>query len=168
MNQYWNNFIYFFKRKYRQILRVIDFLPIIWKGFDFDYRYAIDLFQHQLKRQADFLESDKSYTSCAKTNAAKIRTAIHLMDKVYNDDYSCEYQDKMKELYGSDVLEWEFEDIKDQPDHSLLKYKYEKWQNADEVDITFNKLFKESQEKQKRAHKLLWDFTEHNIQSWWD
>ena len=30
------------------------------------------------------------------------------------------------------------------------------------------KLFKESIDKQKRAHKLLWDFIEHNIQYWWD
>jgi hypothetical protein len=29
-------------------------------------------------------------------------------------------------------------------------------------------LIKESREKQKRAHKLLWDFVEHNIQYWWD
>jgi len=25
-----------------------------------------------------------------------------------------------------------------------------------------------SRDKQKRAHKLLWDFVEHNIQRWWD
>ena len=31
-----NGVTYFFKRKYQQIERVIDFLPIIWKGFDFE------------------------------------------------------------------------------------------------------------------------------------
>ena len=38
---------YFFRRKYRQIRRVIDFLPMIWNGFDFDYMYAIELFEKQ-------------------------------------------------------------------------------------------------------------------------
>ena len=48
--------MYLFKRKWRQIKRVIDFLPIIWKGYDWDYRYAVELFQHQLKRTADQIE----------------------------------------------------------------------------------------------------------------
>lgn len=107
--------MYWFKRKYRQIKRVIDFLPILWKGYDFDYGYAIELFKHQLIRTANYLESDKAWTTSAKTNAQKVRTAIRLMDIVYND-------------YNED-------------------YTYE---------------------KQKRAHKLLWDFIEHNIQWWWD
>jgi len=85
--------MYWFKRKYRQIQRVIDFLPIIWKGYDFDYVYSIKLFRKQLQRQATFLESDKAYSLSAKTNAQKIRTAIRLMDKVYDEDYTMEYVD---------------------------------------------------------------------------
>lgn len=107
--------VYWIKRKYIQIKRTLSFLPIIWRGYDWDYEYAIELFKHQLKRTADFLESNNSYALSAKTNAQKIRTAIRLMDKVY-DDY-------------------------------VEDYTYE---------------------KQKRAHKLLWDFIEHNIQNWWD
>ena len=34
------------KQFFRRLKRTIDFLPIIWKGFDFDYRYAIELFQY--------------------------------------------------------------------------------------------------------------------------
>ena len=47
---------YLFRRKYSQIKRVLDFLPLIWKGYDWDYHYAVELFQHQLKRMANFLE----------------------------------------------------------------------------------------------------------------
>ena len=107
--------MYWVKRKIRQIKRVIDFLPLIWNGFDFDYRYATDLFRKQLERIADEMESDRGRLENAKTNAQKIRTAIRLMDKVYDEEYGCE-----------------------------------------------------SKNKQKRAHKLLWDFIEHNIQNWWD
>ncbi len=78
----YTNISYFFKRKYRQIERVIDFLPIIWKGFDFDYRYSLELFQKQLERQAKFFESGKAYTSDAKNTASRIRTAIELIDKI--------------------------------------------------------------------------------------
>ena len=158
--------MYWFKRKYRQIKRVIDFLPLIWNGFDFDYTYALQLFKKQLERLADELESERAITYRAKIKAQKIRTAIRFMEKVYNDEYNFEYQNKIKELYGEDALDWEFEDTDMGSTH--LKYKYENWDNADEIIKMERKLYEESLEKQKRAHKLLWDFIEHNIQGWWD
>lgn len=160
--------MYWVKRKIRQIKRVIDFLPLIWNGFDFDYRYATDLFRKQLERIADEMESDRGRLENAKTNAQKIRTAIRLMDKVYDEEYGCEYQDKLKELYGENVSDWWFEDTGKRDDSSYLRYEYEKWDNSEEIKKAERKLFLESKNKQKRAHKLLWDFIEHNIQRWWD
>lgn len=160
--------MYWFRRKYRQIKRVIDFFPLIWNGFDFDYRYATDLFRKQLERIADELESDRAMSLSSTINAQKIRTAIRLMDKVYNEEYGCEYMYKTKELYGENALDWWFEDTNDGHGSSYLRYEYEKWDNSDEITEMKNKLFKESIDKQKRAHKLLWDFIEHNIQKWWD
>tara|TARA_B110000046_G_C12811368_1_gene321410 strand:+ start:192 stop:707 length:516 start_codon:yes stop_codon:yes gene_type:complete len=165
----WNTaMVYWIKRKYRQIQRVIDFLPLIWNGFDFDYRYATDLFKKQLERIADEMESDRGRLENSKTNAQKIRTAIRLMDKVYDEEYGCEYQDKLKELYGEKVSDWWFEDAGRGDDSSYLRYEYEKWDNSEEIKKVERKLFLESKDKQKRAHKLLWDFIEHNIQRWWD
>ena len=166
-----NRFTYFFKRKYNQICRVIDFLPIIWNGFDFDYRYSLDVFKKQLERQAKFMESDKSHLMGSKQRASQIRTAIKLMDKVYDEEYGCEYQDKLKELYGEDVLEWKFtetEDLYKGEKMFQIGWKYEDWDNASEIEETKDKLFKESQLKQEKAHKLLWKYIEHNIRHWWD
>ena len=158
--------MYWFKRKYRQIQRVIDFLPLIWNGFDFDYQYSIDLFKKQLERTANFLDSDRSYSMDAKQRGSRIRTAIRLMEKVYDEDYSHEYVKKLEQLYGKDVLDWNT--ISVGQERYELKYQYEKWDNRDEIDEMKIKLFKEANEKQKRAHKLLWNFIEHNIQHWWD
>ena len=163
-----NDIKYFFKRKYGQIQRVIDFLPMIWNGFDFDYSYSVQLFRKSLERQAKFLESDKSYSARSKQDASRIRTAIRLMDKVYDEEYSSEYQDKLKQLYGDNAFDWQFEDTGRGDETSFIKYKYEDWDNAEEIKKVQKKLFLESRQKQKRAHKLLWDFIEHNIQYWWD
>jgi len=162
-----NGVTYFFKRKYQQIERVIDFLPIIWKGFDFDYHYSLELFKKQLERQAKFLESDKPYSSDAKNNASRIRTALRLMEKVYDDGYEMEWMGKLEEKFGTGVLEWEFEDTGDGLT-SYLKPKYENWDNAEEINSTQNILVEKSRKKQKRAEKLLWEFIGHNIKHWWD
>lgn len=83
--------MYWFKRKYQQIQRVLDYLPIIWKGFDFDYTYATELYGHQLGRIANFLESDRAHTMCAKDNAKRIRTTLKLMKLVGDEEYATEY-----------------------------------------------------------------------------
>jgi hypothetical protein len=121
-----------------------------------------------LERQAQFFESDKSYSDRSKQNAARIRTAIRLMDKVYDEEYGSEYHDKLEQLYGDNVLDFWFEDTGEGDGSTFLRWEYEKWDNSEEIDEVRKKLFLESKEKQKRAHKILWDFIEHNIQYWWD
>lgn len=164
MKTMWNNIKWFFRR----LKRVWDFLPIIWKGYDFDYRYAIDLFSYQLERTANHMESDRAVTMNANIRAKRIRTAIELLQKVYDEEYGCEYQDKLKEIYGDSVLDWWFEDTGRGDGSSYLRHGYEKWDNAEEVKETVTKLYEESQEKQKRAERLVWEFVSHNIKYWWD
>jgi hypothetical protein len=90
MSKIYNNITWFFRR----LKRVWDFLPIIWGGYDFDYSHAIELFKYQLERTADLLESDKAYTLNSNLHAQKIRTAIQLIDKVYDEGYMEDFYDE--------------------------------------------------------------------------
>ena len=165
--------MYWVKRKIRQIKRVIDFFPLIWNGFDFDYRYALDLFKKQLEREAKLMESDRAMTLSAKTNAQKIRTAIRLMDKVYDEEYASEYMTHIDELYGTthyDFVESDKLDKWGEPHYELKLWNEnavdEEHQN--EINEIRKQMAIHSKDKQNRAHKLLWDYIEHNIQNWWD
>ena len=165
--------ISYIKQFIRRVKRTRDFLPMIWNGYDFDYRYAIELFQYQLERTADFMESDRAMTMDAEIRAKRIRTAVALLQKVYDEEYGSEYQDKLKELYGENVLDWEFIELDVKSNYNgeplyELKWEYEKWDNSEEVEKMKDKLFKESKEKQQRAEELVWKFISHNIRGWWD
>ena len=168
-----NNMKYFFRRKWEQITRVIDFLPIIWKGYDFDYRYSIDLFQHQLKRQADYLESDKSIRIAAEDKAKRIRTAIELLNKVYNEEYGMEFLDKIEALYGK--TNFEFVPSDHIAEDGSNTYEVKIWnekavdeKHQEEIDESRRQMMLLSREKQEKAHRILWKFIEHNIRHWWD
>ena len=165
--------MYWFKRKYRQIQRVIDFLPIIWKGFDFDYIYSIELFKKQLERQAKHLESERARTLSAPINAQKIRTAIRLMDKVYDEEYDMEYVGDIELLYGKSKHEFVELDEKDKNGNPYYTMKIRNELAVDEehqkeINEVRHQMFLRSRDKQKRAHKLLWSYIEHNILNWWD
>lgn len=166
--------MYWLKRKYRQIQRVIDFLPMIWKGFDFDYRYSIELFKKQLERQAKHLESERAHTLSAPINAQKIRTAIRLMDKVYDEEYGMEYMDTIEKLYGKTHYDFvNLGEVSKRTGEELYEMKVWNENVVDEehqkdIEKVRREMMLLSRDKQKRAHKLLWDFIEHNLQNWWD
>jgi hypothetical protein len=164
---------YWFRRKWSQVKRVIDFLPLVWKGYDWDYHYAVELFQHQLKRMADHIGSDKAWALEHKQTASRIRTAVELMQKIYDEEYVMEYYDIMEEKYGKTSFECietgKFDD-KGDPYYTMEIY-YENYYTEEELQLIAEErrqLVLECRDKQKRAHKLLWDFVEHNIQRWWD
>tara|TARA_R110000796_G_scaffold69256_1_gene158134 strand:- start:730 stop:1215 length:486 start_codon:yes stop_codon:yes gene_type:complete len=159
-----NNIRWFFRR----LKRVWEFLPYVWKGYDFDYGTAINLFKYQLSRTEKFMSSDGTFTVDADVRARRIKTAVELLQKVYDEDYAMEYYDQMTELYGPNVMDYWFEDTGSDDGSSFLKYEYEKWDNHEEVEQTKTRLFKLSQDKQKRAEKLVWEFISHNIRGWWD
>jgi hypothetical protein len=101
-------------------------------------------------------------------HARKIRTAIDLMKRVYEDEYDMEWMDQLQEIYGPSVLDWWFEDTGKRDDSFYLRYVYEKWDNADEVEAKKAELAKASREKQKKAERILWTYIHHNIRYWWD
>lgn len=164
--------MYWFKRKWRQVKRVADFLPIIWKGYDWDYHYAIELFQHQLKRTANSIEKN-GYHIGKENTAARIRTAVELMEKVYDEDYAFEYHNVIEKKYGKsnfDFVETGDFDENGDPYYTMEEF-YENDYTKGELELISedkSTLRLESFAKQKRAHKILWDYIEHNIQNWWD
>jgi aspartyl-tRNA synthetase len=154
---------------FKKIKRIIKWIPTLWNMYDFDYIYAINVFKLQLSSLADLMESDKAFAVDSKLRAGKIRTAIRLMDKVYSEEYSMEYMDEIQKIYGKSSMDF----IKKDGDNDLytLITTYEKDYSEEEIkkiEEHRRELMFKSKQKQKRAHKLLWDFIEHNIQSWWD
>ena len=187
--------IYWFKRKYRQIKRVLDFLPIIWKGYDWDYKYATDLFAHQLGRMADHFESDKAYATSAKNTAKRIRTTLKLMKLVGEEEYAMEYFDyEVVESYFvpivikeagdcEDCSTMETDYISETYDEFFKKYplihkrvlngegiwgKQDNANNVTDFELKRKVAMNIAYLNQERATKTLHKLIERNIQSWWD
>jgi len=161
------------KSFFRKLKRFISFIPHVWRGYDWDYRYAIDLFTYQLSRTADFLESDRAWSIEAKTNAARMRSTIELMNKVYDEDYGMAYLDEIKEKYGSSSFSFKETkelDSKGDPYYTMHEEFEKDYTDTELLLIAEDReaMVHECRHKQRRAHKIAWDMIEHNIQKWWD
>lgn len=161
---------YYTNRFFKRLKRITKYLPVIWSSYDFDYRYATELFMMKLEDIADYMESDRAWSVGSKHNASRIRMVLRLMDKVYNEEYATYYQTQLRDLYGPTVLDVHFTEITTGKGKggSLITWEYETWDNAEEVQVVQQNLSNTCYLKQKRAHKLLWELIEHNIQHWWD
>jgi len=165
MKKIWREIKWFF----RQCKRTYGYAKKAWGGYDWDYRYSIDMFSYSLERLAKSLDSPDAFSERGSADAQRIRTIIKLMNKVYDEEYALEYQDKMKELYGEDIMDIEFVPYEDNPkEYYTIKHKYSGWNNEKEIEEMQSKLFLESHEKQEKAHRILWAMIEHRIRYWWD
>lgn len=162
---------------FRRVIRLFHFIPHVWRGYDFDYRSSVDLFTYQLERTAKFFESDKPISADSQQRAREIRTAIRLLKKVYEEDYGTEYRDKVKQKFGEDVLDSEFVPIDKTTFNPFtnkeeklfrLKYKYDDYPNRKEIEEYKHTELIKSNEKQNKAHRILWKYIEHKIRNWWD
>lgn len=156
------------KSYFNRVKRVIEFLPVIWKGFDFDYIYSIELFKYQLTRTAKFLESERAVCVYSKQTSMRIRIITELMEKVYDSYYELEHYSQMEEKWGTSRLVYE-------PFTSeTIKFTGIVWSkaNTEQEQIEANKeydiLSKKALAKHLKAKKLLWKLIEHNIENFWD
>lgn len=146
---------YWIERKKYQFKQLKKWIPVIWSQYPWDFHYAIDVFRMKLEEIADCLESEDAMSLGAEYEASRIRLAIKLMDYVYGEKYIEDVHNEIVATYGewTVVQKWERdyteEEIKEIEKHSA-------------------KLYAQSYEKSKKAHKLLWKIIERHIQHWWD
>lgn len=101
----------------KKIKRVLDFLPIIWRGNDWDYYYTIELFQFQIKRLEGSIRNGEHEKASHYADRAKL--AVELLDRFNNDYYidvymqNFQHDDKflhesIKQQDKCDALTWRF------------------------------------------------------------
>ena len=160
------------RRFLRRLKRTIEFLPIIWKGADWDYRFAVDLFMYQLDRTADYIESNNRHED-AKNDVSRIRTSTRLLKKVYDEDYYFDYMDIIEAKYGPskfEFVELKKVDKNGGPFYKMVEVFEKDYTDSELLEIAEErqKLIRVAKANQNRAHSLVWKWIEHNIRRWWD
>lgn len=70
---------------WRRIKQVIDYVPILWYNYDWDYTGIFELLKKKLERMHEIHLNGCLVTS--DTTAKEIKTCILLLDRIIEDDY---------------------------------------------------------------------------------
>jgi hypothetical protein len=95
------------------------------------------------------------------------------MDKVYNDEYALEYAAEVEKEYGKSEIVWKECDLTDN-DGQPLQMMTTVWERGyteetlKKVNKGVDRIMIKYQDKQAKAHRILWKLIEHNIQGLWD
>lgn len=150
----------------RRIRKTLAWLPILWKTEDWDAEFGVRLLQFHLRRVAKYLD-EKGHSLSHKQDARRIRTACELIDKVYGEEYAHEFAEILEQKYGKKKMEF-----KTMPDGQImLCTEYERKygpQQIKAIEAEERMLIRKCAAKHRKAHRILWEFIEHNIQHWWD
>ena len=155
--------MYWIKRKVFQIKNLIKWFPIIWNQYDFDYRFALDVFSFQLEKIANFLDSDEAYSTSAKSSASSIRRFLKLYKYTNDEEFVSKAYEDFEKSYGKIV--WIFTPYKDDP--KLNEVNINGYTEEQLKDI-HNQMIKKGYEKQKKAEALIWKLITNHIKYWWD
>lgn len=82
---------------WRNIKRIISWIPVLWNNYDFDECYLLKVMEHKFKLMEKFFDSDKAWTVSAKRHAYQCRVCKNLCKRLAKDDYSTPY-DKRNEI----------------------------------------------------------------------
>jgi len=72
---------------YKNIKRVLYWLPIIWNDRDYDQIFFFKIMYHKLLSMKKFFESDEALAVPAKKNAKDIDKALKILERIIADEY---------------------------------------------------------------------------------
>lgn len=152
----------------RWIKRIIEYAPILWDDWDWDYSAFLRLMQYKLKRMRTCII--KNDIICAAPRVGKqIRYAEFLIERILNDDYFPELQAELEEKFGE--TKWNFIPVDDPPGCSRLEFTYNKCKTAKEnkeADKARQNLYEKQRKELEKDYDRLFRHIRKFLQRWWD
>lgn len=157
------------------LVRLVQYLPIIWKDRDFDHAYIFIMLQYKLKRTREHIV-DHQFISKADEVGAEIKVAEDMIEDHFHKDWTEKEQAAHEAKYGE--LVQDFITVTDKPELT------EKWGKLYECN-SYRTLAREAglgeqeREEQMAIYDLhrkreqenldkLFKYIRDHIEGWWD
>ena len=143
----------------RKLRRIIDWIPTLWKLYDFDYSSIYQVLRKQLQRMEQFQRRDACALN-AEDTADQIRFAVLLLDRLIACDYLTNALIPHRRKWGEATLSLErlelvFESV-DSEEKKLL------------ADEEFMLCGRHADWIEERDKNLLFEYIAKHIKRWWD
>ena len=153
---------------------VLSHIPVLWNSPNHDYYSIMSVLIFKLKQllkvKEELVDALEDIGGYYDVDIPKIKTAVALFERAYNDYYFDQVSEIMKLEYGKDVLNIDFVKVEDENNSSkyfTLRNAYDSWENAKEVGERYRYLSDKYNMKQEKVEKLCWNYFAHYGKNWW-
>ena len=150
-----------------RVVRLVEYIPVIWKTHDWDHAYTTTILAYQLNRQANYIES-KKHIADWKYVSERIRLAAKLI-KAEDEGM---YINPATDLFEA---EWGQSDFKFEPygenSSIFIGLVWENAKDSEENEMAndrFSEIMTEAAYKDAKAVRLGWKIIQKDMKTWWD
>ena len=176
---------YYHKNLKQGLKNLWYWLPVIWKDRNWDQHFIYEVLKHKLKAQSNYI-GRRDWHTRAQQDARNMRICVKLIEKIQDDFYQLEYADYAKDKHWFEPCkdkegysEWKSENVWEKYNDYFKKYPlvYKRVINGERIFEFDNVVDIKSKQKiamniahinHDRAHKLLFNIIQKNIEGWWD
>ena len=135
----------FLRRVGRFILRIIRWIPVLWKQEEWDFGYTYDILEHKIKEIRKCVSEDTWHTEdCVKEELEQIDSVLEHLDKFRNWPNYVEVPDPMNR--------W----VKNEDGTRTLEFTEEE-----------HKAYQKANEFEEEHYNAFWDEMKKNSGNWW-
>lgn len=151
----------------KKLLKIIKWIPILWKDEDWDHSYFIAIMRFKLERMFEFFNSSRSVTNwnTHKSELKALRICIEILKRKENDFYF----NTFSKLIDTGVKFIPINDpvIKNQLSDEDIYMIDPKWEISSNMPL-YEKKSNLANAAEKDRNKLLYKLLEVYVESWWD
>lgn len=160
---YWPYISHFSGFKNR-VSRLIDFFPIVWNNYDFDYSSLLEFQKKQLERMIPVMENGHSVRS--KETAKEIRTALILTTRLLENDYDSLASSEIEKRIGKTIHNIVKRDKLGVTVELSVEGKSPEY--YDSTEKIRKQIYKKWENKRKSDQQYLFNLISRKLQTWWN
>lgn len=158
------------KKLINKIIRIIEWIPILWKDRDFDHSYLITILRYKLERMYKFLTGKQAMAKHNKKEIQALRICIEILKRKENDFYFNTFVyliDNPARFISIDEETKENLANEGVINTSELLMLDPMWKISSNMEA-YDEKSKLADQAQKDRDKLLYKLLELYVESWWD
>lgn len=145
------------------VVRIIHWLPCIWKDRDWDHAYLWRMMRFKLARMEKMIR-EHGHHLYNERDADQIKVAVVLLDRIIAADYGMKEHEAFDEKWGKLIHVHDPEN----PLSVVMQHSKVTPENEAEADAELRRVFEHAQYMEEQDWKALWKHIEKYGRHWWD
>jgi len=150
------------KQLIKNIIRIIQWIPILWEDRDWDYTHLYQILQYKISRMRPEMTNHEN----SELEQKHMRICENLLQRLMDDKYDDFYMDKLENKYGDYITIPEKKG--DAKIFSLSRNKIKSDSDKKEYSKDCKKYFKLANKVKENDKDLLFKIMKKRIEGWWN